>query len=216
MQGLSPSIRTHTLMVAGGVAVLVVVLLLYVFCTQWFIDTVNYLLSPIVSRTWLNKLTGTLQSGASGLGALKQPQLVAGIIACSLASWVVNGIVIHLALWSFDLPNSLLISCIVLGLTAVGAALPAAPGYLGVIQLCFMTVLGLFTTDEAGVFAASIYYHLTEYIMVTLTGLCYFNTTGVTLAEVQAEASVIEEQGSLEEQAGSNPDLADVGRGCGR
>lgn len=207
VKGLSPTIRTNTLVVAGCVAVLVVALLLYVFCTQTFIIAVNRLLSRIVPKPWVEKLTALLESGATGLGALKQPQLVAGILAFSLGSWVINGVVIHLALWSFGLPNSLLISCIVLGLTAVGAAVPSAPGYLGVIQLCFMTVLGLFTNDEASVFAASVYYHLTEYILVTLTGLFYFSTTGVTLAQVQAEAAVIEEQTS------DSPDLVDVNRG---
>jgi hypothetical protein len=196
VEGLSPTIRSHTMMVAGGVAALVLALLLYVFCTQKFIAVVHVLLSRIIPAPLLAKLTGTLESGATGLAALKHPRLVVGIMTYSLGSWVINGMVIHLALWSFGLPNSLLISCIVLGLTAVGAAVPSAPGYLGVIQLCFMTVLTLFTHDEAGVFAASIYYHLTEYVMVTLTGLYYFNTTGVTLAEVEAEAALVEAHAS--------------------
>jgi len=192
VQDLSPKIRFNTMLVAGCVAVLVLAMLLYVFWIQKFIAIVNFLLCRIVPASWLTKLTGLLISGATGLAALRQPRLVGGIIAFSLASWVVNGIVIHLALWSFGLPSSLLISCIVLGLTAVGAAVPSAPGYVGVIQLCFMTVLSLFTDDHAGIFAASIYYHLTEYIMVTLTGLYYLNATGVTLAQAQAEAAFVE------------------------
>ena len=196
VHGLSPVIRRNTLMVAACVAVLVLGMLLYVFCTQKFIAMVNFLFSRILPAPLLAKLTGTLASGATGLAALKEPRLVAGILSLSLGSWLVNGMVIYLALWSFHLPHSMLISCIVLGLTAVGAAVPSAPGYLGVIQLCFMTVLCLFTNDEASVFAASIYYHLTEYVMVTLTGLYYFNTTGVSLAEVEAEAARVEVQKS--------------------
>lgn len=203
--GLSPTIRRNTMLLAGGVAVLVVSLVLYVFWTQKFIAVVKVVLSRIIPAAWLAKLTGTLEAGATGLSAMKQPKLVIGIMALSMGNWLVNGLVIHLALWSFGLPNSLLISCIVLGLTAVGAAVPSAPGYFGVIQLCFMTVLGLFTTDKEGVFAASIYYHLTEYVMVTLTGLYYFNTTGVTLAEVQAEAAAVE--GHLIDA----PEPADIG-----
>lgn len=190
VQGLSPQVRTNTLVVAGCVGVLVLALLSYVFFLQKFIAVVNAMLSPILPAPLLAKLTGTLTSGATGLAALKQPRLVAGIMGCSLGSWVINGMVIHLALWSFGLPNSLLISCIVLGLTAVGAAVPSAPGYVGVIQLCFITVLSVFTDDHASIFAASIYYHLTEYVMVTLTGLYYLNTTGVSLAQLQAEAAL--------------------------
>lgn len=190
---LSPSIRTNTMMLAGVVALLVVAMLMYVFFTEQFIRLVTGVLSRILSAAYVEKVTGVLKSGATGLGALKNPRLVIGVLLLSLGNWVVNGMVIHLALRSFGLPNSLVISCIVLGLTAVGAAVPSAPGYLGVIQLCFITVLTLFPVDEANVLAASIYYHLTEYVLVTLTGLYYFNTMGVSLAEVQAEAIAVEE-----------------------
>jgi uncharacterized protein (TIRG00374 family) len=184
--GLSRQIRTNTLIVAGLVACLVMVLLLYVFCIDRFIATVNFLFCRILPASMLSKLTGVLIAGASGLHALKQPLLVVFILGLSLASWVINGLVIHLALWSFGLPSGLLISCIVLGLTAVGAAVPSAPGYVGVIQMCFMTVLCLFTDDRAGIFAASIYYHAIEYAMVTLVGLIYLNTVGTSLAQVQS------------------------------
>lgn len=184
--GLSQQIRTNTLIVAGLVGCLVMILLLYVFFIDRFIATVTFLFSRILPESMLTKLTNVLVAGASGLHALKQPHLIVFILGLSLASWVINGLVIHLALWSFGLPNGLLISCIVLGLTAVGAAVPSAPGYVGVIQMCFMTVLSLFTEDRAGIFAASIYYHAIEYVIVTLAGLIYLNTVGASLAQVQA------------------------------
>lgn len=197
MPGLSPSIRRNTLLLASGIGLLVLALLLYVLWTQKFIAAVSAVLSRVVTATLLHKITGMLESGATGLAALRQPRLVAAILALSMGSWLVNGMVIHLALWSFGLPNSLIISCMVLGLTAVGAAVPSAPGYFGVIQLCFMTVLSLFTDDEASVFAASIYYHLTEYVLVTLVGLYFFNTTGVSLAEAEAEAAAAAAAGGV-------------------
>lgn len=186
--GLKPEIRTNTMVLAICVALLVLALVMYVLWTRKFIAIVSAVLSRVLSARLLGKLIGVLESGATGLAALKDPRLVVAILALSMGNWVINGMVIHLALWSFGLPNSLLISCIVLGLTAIFAALPSAPGYFGVIQYCFMEVLELFTQDRAGIFAASIYYHLTEYIIVTLVGLYYFNTTGITLAEVEMEA----------------------------
>jgi uncharacterized membrane protein YbhN (UPF0104 family) len=162
--------------------------LLYVFFTPRFIRIAAFVLRPFLPEAWRNHLVGLLESGAMGFSALKRPKLIAGVLALSFGNWLVNAMVIHMALWSFGLPSGLMISCIVLGLTAVGAAVPSAPGYFGVIQLCFMTVLSVFTDNEASVFAASIYYHLIEYVLVTLCGLYYFNATGLTLAQVQAEA----------------------------
>lgn len=178
VDGLNPSVQTNTSIVAVCVGCLVLTLLLYVFYFALCIRIVNAVLSPILPASWLEKLHHLLEAGVTGLAAVKQPRLLAGIMAISLCSWMINGFVIHLALKSFGLPNSLLISCIVLGLTAVGAAVPSAPGYVGVIQLCFTMVLSVFSDDYPGIFAASVYYHLTEYIIVTLTGIYFLNTTG--------------------------------------
>jgi len=199
LPGLDPAIRLNTLMLAGLVALLVLIVLLYVFCTRTFINVVGAVMKPLLPTHLREKLTGILDAGATGLAALKHPRLFLGIMALSLGNWFVNAMVIHMALWSFDLPAGPMISCIVLGLTAIGAAVPSAPGYFGVIQLCFMTVLSVFTNDEASVFAASIYYHLIEYVLVTLTGLYYFNTTGLTLAQVEEEAErEVREEAELE------------------
>ncbi|HET6422147.1 MAG TPA: hypothetical protein VFG20_00605, partial [Planctomycetaceae bacterium] len=64
----------------------------------------------------------------------------------------------------------------------------SSPGYFGVIQLCFMTVLKLFVDNQPAVFAASVYYHLAQYIPVTLIGLAYFIRSGMSLREVNAAA----------------------------
>lgn len=193
MPGIGADIRSQTTIVACFVGALIVILLLYVLWTEKFITAFSAIFSRILPGGVLKKSVGMLAAGAKGLTALKEPKIVLAVLGLSFGNWLVNALVIHLALWSFGLPNSLPISCMVLGLTAVGAALPAAPGYFGMIQACFMTVLVLFTKDQPSILAASIYYHLVEYVMVTLIGLYFFNTTGMSFAEARASAVAIEE-----------------------
>ncbi|HTN02399.1 MAG TPA: lysylphosphatidylglycerol synthase domain-containing protein, partial [Planctomycetaceae bacterium] len=141
---------------------------------------------PFLPAGLKKKIAGMLESGAEGLASLKDVRLLAGILATSQAQWLLNGLTVHLALWSFGIHVDPLVSCIVLGVTAFGVTVPSSPGYFGVIQLCFMAVLKFFTKDETAVFAASIYYHMIQYIPVTLIGLWYFNTTGLKIADVEA------------------------------
>lgn len=188
LPALDPSVRRHTQWVALFVGLLIVLVLLYVFCTQFFMRMADATLKWIVPHTMRERLISLLEAGAMGFSALKHPRLFFGVLGLSFGNWLVNAMVIHMALWSFGLPSGVMISCLVLGLTAVGAAVPAAPGYVGIIQLCFVQVLSVFSDDHAGIFAASIYYHLIEYVLVTLCGLYYFNATGLTLAQVQAVA----------------------------
>lgn len=202
VDGLNPTVQTNTSIVAMCVGFLVLTLLTYVFCFHLCIRVIDSVLSPLLPRHWLEKLKHLLEAGVSGLAAIKQPRLLAGIVCISLCSWMINGFVIHLALLSFGLPNSLLISCIVLGLTAIGAAVPSAPGYVGVIQLCFTMVLSVFSDDYPGIFAASVYYHLTEYVLVTLTGIYFLNTTGKSLTHQSLDFPFVRHQSATEPSNG--------------
>jgi hypothetical protein len=68
---------------------------------------------------------------------------------------------------------------------------PSSPGYFGVIQLCFLTVLKLFVTEEElpGVFAASVYYHLSGYFPVTIGGLLFLGMTGFRMRDMPSAAT---------------------------
>lgn len=207
-------------MVLGG--------LVYVVWTKPFVRLFEAVLKrvPGVPEGLRGKVAGMLETGAEGLASLKSPTLIAGILFTSILQWALNGVQVHLALWSFGVEVSPLVSCIVLGVVAFGVTVPSSPGYFGVIQLCFMTVLALFTTDQASVFGASVYYHMSQYIPVTLIGLYYFNATGLKVREVEetaehdreavplaaTEANIIEPQVSLRKEAVLAPNPASSDR----
>ena len=132
-----------------------------------------------------DKIVGMLETGADGLGSLRSGKLLAGILTTSFAQWILNGVSIHLSLWAFGLKISPMISAIVLGVTAFGVTVPSSPGYFGVIQACFMLVLGLFVEDRTAVFAASIYYHMLQWIPVTFIGMFFFLRAGFTMSDLQ-------------------------------
>lgn len=188
VKGLNPSIRQSAVVFGAAAGCCVLGALAYVFWTRPFVRLLEAILGwvPLLPATVKIKICGMLEAGADGLASLKDVRLLTGIFGSSLGQWLLNGITVHLALWSFGIHVDPLVSCIVLGVTAFGVTVPSSPGYFGVIQLCFMEVLKLFTSDEANVFAASIYYHMIQYIPVTLVGLWYFNTTGLKMAEVEA------------------------------
>ena len=49
--------------------------------------------------------------------------------------------------------------------------------------------------NHFSVFAASIFYHLAQYIPVTLLGLYFFNRTGLKVSQVQEAAETTPEPG---------------------
>ena len=81
-----------------------------------------------------------------------------------------------------------LAAAIVLGVVAFGITVPSTPGYFGVLQFFFILSLQFFIDDDARVGAASIYFHISQYVPVTLLGLYFFSRSGFKIADVQHEA----------------------------
>lgn len=188
--GLDPSVHKTAMVFAAIAAVFMSVAIAFVVWTRPVVALFEAILArvPLIPSGLRRKLTEMLEAGAEGLASLKQPQLLLGIGVSSLTQWLLNAAMVHLSLWSFGIHVSPAISCLVVGVTAFGVTVPSSPGYFGVIQLCFMTVLKVFVDDQPAVFAASVYYHLSQYIPVTLIGLAYFSLSGVRMSEVNAVA----------------------------
>ncbi len=75
-----------------------------------------------------------------------------------------------------------------MGVTALGVAIPSTPGFFGVVQFCFWVSLRIFGVEKADAFAASVYYHLSQYIPVTLVGLYSLARLGLRFGDITREA----------------------------
>ena len=126
-----------------------------------------------------------LETGADGLASLKSTRLLLGILLTSFGQWFLNGLNIYLAIRAFGFEISPMIAAVVLGVTAFGVTVPSSPGYFGVIQICFMLVLNLFVEDTTSVFAASVYYHMSQWIPVTFVGMFFFLRAGYRMADIE-------------------------------
>ncbi len=187
---VAADVRNKAMVAAGvaafGVACVAVYLIWtrpFVHFAEWCMDSV-----PILPAAVRRKIAGILEAGAAGLASLKQGRLLAGILLTSFAQWALNGLLVYLSLRAFHLDLPWHVSAVLLGVVAFGVAAPSTPGYFGVIQVCFLIVLSLFVEDQKTVFAASIYFHMAQYVPVTLAGVICFNRMGLSVAEVREEA----------------------------
>ncbi len=201
VKGVDPGIKKVGLIGGAGAFVLVLGALAFVLWTKPVLSLVEAILRrlPLVPASLVSKLTDLLESAANGLTSLRSPGLLAGILVTSLVQWALNGWMMHLSLAAFQIEVSIWVSCILLGAVAFAVTIPSSPGYFGVIQLTFMGVLKLFTQDREAVFAASIFYHLAQYVPVTLLGLYFFNRTGLKVSQVQNAADETPERVTAKE-----------------
>ena len=194
VEGLDPWVREQALFFGAASACALLAATAYVLWTPWFVRLAEWGMNavPILPEKIRLKIAGMMEAGAAGLASLKSPRTLLAIALTSGTQWALNGMLVYLSIRSFgiELESPMLVSCIVLGVVAFGVTVPSTPGYFGVIQFCFVTVLKLFVSEDqyANVFAASIYYHLSQYIPVTIIGLVFWGLKGFRLVESGAAA----------------------------
>ena len=206
--------QAGTVIAACGVVFLVLVVA-YIVWTERFLDLLRRLtffvpgLARLRGLGWLdsirNGILHQLEIGVAGLFALKQPRLLAGIVFTSLAQWGCMGLSAYLAMEAVGIPariegaqTQISAAFVVLAATTFGVTLPAAPGFLGTIQAMFKVALVPFGVSETAAFAASAFFHVPTYLIVTLPGLWLLKRTGYKLKQVRDEAEA--------EAASQNPD----------
>lgn len=194
----SEEYRTTSLITVGVLAATVVALAAYLIWTEAVINLFQKIFNflPFLPEKLTHLVMEMMRSGAEGMASMKSGRLMFGILWTSYAQWLVNGLSILVALWSFQINVSPLAAFVVLGVTAFGVTVPATPGFFGIVQFCFAFSLQAFGVPKADAFAASIYYQLSQYIPVTLTGLYFSNRVGLKLSEAEQEAE--KELGELE------------------
>ena len=167
------------LLLAGAVA--------FVFASEPCLKLLDWICNTclvFLPTRWRSKLVELLRSAADGLEALKQPRLAAGIVTASVAKWFVMGLMVWMSLKTLGATDVFAPALVVVGVIAVVILLPAPPGYVGIIQGCFTAVLALYDVDPSLTVAASVYYHLWQYVPVTLVGLYCLQRTGLRLSDV--------------------------------
>lgn len=194
-QGLDDQVRQKALIFGAVSACGVLGALAYVLWTAWFVRVAEWGMEavPILPVKIRGKIAGMMEAGAAGLASLKSFRSLMGIGVTSLLQWGLNGTLVYLSLWSFGIhvESPLLVSCIALGVIAFGVTVPSSPGYFGVIQFCFLMALEPFVakSEIPNVVAASVYYHLAQYVPVTIVGLIFLGLSGFRMSDMQTAAT---------------------------
>jgi glycosyltransferase 2 family protein len=129
-----------------------------------------------------------LELAASGMAALRNPALLAGIVVTSLAQWLLMAACIYISCRAVDINAPAAAAFLVLGATVLGVMVPAAPGFFGTLELTFVLALAPFAVGDGRAMAAAVFYHVIPYAGVLLVGMYYLRQTGVRLQEVERDA----------------------------
>lgn len=123
-----------------------------------------------------------------GLGVLRSPGRLLGVIVWSILLWLVNALSFYLAFLAFELPVSYVGAIVLQGVLAFGIAVPSAPGYVGPFEAAITAVLALYGIGASQAVAYAVGYHITTFIPITVLGVWSATKTGLGLGAAVREA----------------------------
>lgn len=137
------------------------------------------------NRRWVRRVPRRIQPRVEefldSLQVMRSGPLFLKTLALSTAIW--GGMVIYFWLLLYACAFSLPIEAalVVMLLLAVGVALPAAPGFIGVFQYAVVLALSFFSVPKEEALSFSIVAHLVQYVPITLGGLFLLLRSGLSL-----------------------------------
>ena len=136
----------------------------------------------------LQSVFDKIQRVQRGFAVLGRPQLLVRAMLNSIVQWILMAACIWLSVLAFGLSISPAIAVFVLVLIIAGITLPSAPGFVGTIEYCFILALGFFGVDATDALSIAIFYHLTTFLFVILSGLVFLHHYGLSISSLAAIA----------------------------
>ena len=141
------------------------------------------------------KVASLLRNFAGGLGVFRHGPGLFWVTVYSLLMFLVTALGLTACMAAFALHLPWYAGVVMLVVTAFGIMVAPTPGYLGAIQYACVLGLSLFGVNRTTAFSFSLYYHLTQFLPITVVGLYYLGRQGLSLGQI-ASASRQEASGA--------------------
>lgn len=125
-----------------------------------------------------------------GLGLFRDLPRLAAVFVMSFAMFGIYVLALSVGMRSFGIVVPWYGGLVMLVITAVGIMVPAAPGYIGTLNLACIAGLALFGVGKELAVPFSWFYFVSQWLPITAVGLFYLNREGLSLASLgQAQES---------------------------
>jgi uncharacterized protein (TIRG00374 family) len=148
---------------------------------------------PDLMRALIAKIAARLPRSVGEKGIQALERFVAGLglfrdlprlLWVFLLSFVMFGIVVvglQVSMWSLEIHLPWYAGLTMLVVTAIGIMVPAAPGYIGTMNVACVAGLALFSVGKASAVPFSWFYWASQWLPVTLVGFIYLRREGLSL-----------------------------------
>jgi uncharacterized protein (TIRG00374 family) len=141
---------------------------------------VEQLTRPLPERV-RRKGVAAIQHFVKGLGLFRDLPRLIWVFALSFAMFGAFAICLSLSMWALHIDVPWYAGLVMLVITAIGIMVPAAPGYIGTLNLACVAGLALFGVGKEQAVPLSWFYWAGQWTPVTVVGFFYLRREGWSL-----------------------------------
>jgi hypothetical protein len=127
------------------------------------------------------RVADMLQHFLEGLGLFRDLGRLARVFALSFTMFMCFAFGLGVSLWSLGITLPWYAGLVMLVITAIGIMVPAAPGYIGTLNIACTAGLALFGVGKAQSVPFSWFYFFSQWLPITAVGLVFLNREGLSL-----------------------------------
>ena len=117
--------------------------------------------------------------------AVRSPWRITIVLLSSLLQWGILCLTILLSCMALGVHIPLAGSVYVMILITIGISLPSTPGFIGIIEYCFVLGLSAFDVPGEQALAAAIFYHVLTWLSITSAGTVFLRRTAMSWNSVR-------------------------------
>ncbi len=122
-----------------------------------------------------------LERFLEGLGLFRDLGRLSVVFALSFAMFLCFAVALSVTLLSLNIHLPWYAGLDMLVITAIGIMIPAAPGYIGTLNIACTAGLALFGIGKVQSVPFSWFYFFSQWLPITAVGLVYLNREGLSL-----------------------------------
>jgi glycosyltransferase 2 family protein len=127
------------------------------------------------------RVASSLDHFLEGLSLFRDYKRLAWVFLLSFAMFLVFSLGLTFSMWALDVRVAWFGGLVMLVITAIGIMVPAAPGYIGTLNLACIAGLALFHVGRDVAVPFSWFYFASQWLPITAVGLWYLNREGLSL-----------------------------------
>ena len=127
------------------------------------------------------KVSLMLERFIEGLGLFRDLRRLAIVFMLSFTMFLCFAFALGVSLWSLGIELPWYAGLVMLVITAIGIMVPAAPGYIGTLNIACTAGLALFGVGKTQSVPFSWFYFFSQWLPITAVGLIYLNREGLSL-----------------------------------